>query len=194
VSAFITFHSDSLDSTQLNVIGSAQYWRCVWCQWQRMATKWPRKEMSRWQGPGLAASTPTVVLSLDLLKSPKRLSIANVITWLSLPTFLCTKWLGDWRGLKEGTLAGESYQLEGGVSGDRYMSLFTSGFSILVLPISLQLRMHTSEAKKNVESYEHMWHCFVYSFFIHLTMLFPVHRLYNNEWKITLCVCVCVFF
>ena len=42
------------------------------------------------------------------------------------------------------------------MSGDRYMGPFTSGFSVLVLPIPLQLRMHTSEAKKNVESYEHM--------------------------------------
>jgi hypothetical protein len=42
------------------------------------------------------------------------------------------------------------------VSGDRYMGPFTRGFSILVLPISLQLRMHMSKAKNNVESYEHM--------------------------------------
>jgi len=74
------------------------------------------------------------------------------------------------------------------------MGPFTSGFSILVLPISLQLRMHMSEANKNVESYKHMWYFFVQSFFSHLTMPFPVHRLHNNEWKDNpVSVCVCVF-
>ena len=52
------------------------------------------------------------------------------------------------------------------MSGDRYMGPFTRGFSILVLPISLQLHMHTSKAKNKVESYKHMCHIFC-AFFLH---------------------------
>jgi hypothetical protein len=174
-------------STQLNVIGSAQYWRSMCCQWQIMATKEPWKEMSRWQGSGLAASAPTVVLSPDLLKSPKRLSIAKVITWLSLTNISVHKTAWRLEGT-EGryTRGGDRNSWRDMWAGIDIWTLLQAALVYLFYQYpynSVCIRLRPKRTLKTTST------CDI--FLCALKDVFPVHLLHNNEWKDN-CVCVCV--